>query len=307
MNRWTAYGWHLGMAMLAAVSVSSVSAETAVVDAPGGSMIVIPDGQTQIGSIRGTAEEQPVFEVFVDTFLLDRTPVTVAAFDAFVTDTGYQSEAERFGDSGVMDVKTGQWALIPGASWRFPLGPDGPAAGADHPVTHVSWHDADAFCTHHGKRLPREIEWEHAARAGSSETGEGVVYAFGNQLLREGDYLANIWTGVFPVLNTEEDGFLYTSPVGHYGETPIGLTDMAGNVWEWTADWRRSYADRDMPFTPHPGGERVQRGGSYLCDPNVCHGFRVSARSGSTPDSTLMHVGFRCAMDMTDHHKGVTP
>ena len=113
-------------------------------------------------------------------------------------------------------------------------------------------------------------------------------------------YHANTWNGTFPVRNTAADGFRLTSPVGHFGATPLGLTDMGGNVWEWTADWYRSYADRDAPFTPTPESERVQRGGSFLCHESYCHGYRVSARSHSTPETSLFHVGFRCAKDVEE-------
>ncbi len=255
-------------------------------------MVPFPAGETVIGSDKALADERPLFTRQMDAFSLDRSPVTVSAFRAFVETTGYQTEAERFGNAGVMQTGTGRWMLIDGASWAFPLGPDAPAAAPDHPVTQVSWNDAQAFCAWKDKRLPTEFEWEYAARFGQ---GDNPKYAFGDSYVRNGDFLANIWSGIFPVLNDRKDGFLYTSPVGHYGTTPQGLTDMAGNVWEWTDSWYRPYASLDRPFEPGPGAERVQRGGSFLCDPKFCHGFRVSARSHSTPDTALMHVGFRCA------------
>ena len=257
-------------------------------------MVAFDGGETQVGSMRGLASERPVMKRDVAPFKLDRSPVTVDAFRSFVADTGFTTEAETFGSAAVMQMTTGYWYLQEGATWEKPFGADGKTAPADHPVTQVSWNDANAYCAHYGKRLPTEIEWEHAARFGSE--GE-VAYAFGDAIVKEGTFLANVWTGVFPIINTEQDGFKFTNPVGHFGRTPAGLTDMAGNVWEWTSDWKRPYKDYDAEITVTKASEKIQRGGSFLCDANVCHGFRVSARQSSTPDSSLMHVGFRCAAD----------
>ena len=165
----------------------------------------------------------------------------------------------------------------------------------DHPVVHVSWNDAVAYATWADKRLPTEVEWEHAARGARDNRRP---YAWGDSLAEDGAYKANTWQGIFPVRNTVEDGYLYTSPVGAFGETPLGLTDMGGNVWEWTQNWFRPYADRNEPFSPTVQSEKAQRGGSFLCEPGWCHGYRVSARSHSTPETSLFHVGFRCVMDI---------
>lgn len=258
-------------------------------------MVHVPGGTTTIGSDDGLPHERPRFEATVAPFFLDRSPVTVAAFRAFVERTDYETEAERFGNAGVLDAAAGSWTMVDGASWQYPLGPSEPAAPDDHPVTQVSWHDAVAFCEAAGKRLPTEVEWEHAARGATNSPRR---YAWGDSLEDADGVHANTWTGTFPVRNTAADGFRTTSPVGHFGETPLGLTDMGGNVWEWTADWYRSYADRNTPFTPTATSERVQRGGSFLCHPSYCHGYRVSARSHSTPETSLFHVGFRCARDV---------
>jgi sulfatase modifying factor 1 len=193
------------------------------------------------------------------------------------------------------------WQLVPGATWHHPLGASGPAAPADHPVTQVAWNDAVAFCEAEGGRLPTEVEWEHAAR---NARNDRRPYAWGDSLVThdagsgghgEAHHHANTWNGTFPTENTGADGYELTSPVGVFGETDLGLTDLGGNVWEWTADWFRPYAERDEPFTPTPQSEKVQRGGSFLCHPSYCHGYRVSARSHATPESSLFHVGFRCA------------
>lgn len=258
-------------------------------------MILIPAGEAEIGSAKGDDNERPVHKRQINRFWLDKSPVTVGAFAAFVKETGFKTDAEKFGDSAVMQFGTGIWHLKKGASWHHPAGPNGDQAPEDHPVTHVSWQDADRYCKAQGKRLPTEFEWEHAARNGRNDP---VRYSFGDQVLEEGDYLANVWTGIFPVINTGADGFQTTSPVGHFGTTAIGLTDMAGNVWEWTDSWHTPYGTE--MGTPTAASEKVQRGGSFLCDANVCHGFRVSARGHATPDSSHMHVGFRCAKSASD-------
>lgn len=263
------------------------------VDVPAG-MVYVPGGVTRIGAEDGLPHELPVFETEVEPFLLDDHPVTVAQFRAFVEATGHVTEAERHGDAGVLDMEAGVWRLVRGASWQHPLGPDSPAARDDHPVTQVSWHDAVAYADWAGKRLPTEVEWEHAARAGRKP---GERYAWGDELVESGEHRANTWQGTFPAYNTGDDGFLLTSQVGAFGRTALGLTDMGGNVWEWTADWYRPYSERDRPFEPTPESEKAQRGGSFLCHESYCHGYRVSARSHSTPETSLFHVGFRCARD----------
>ncbi len=282
------------------------------VDVPEG-MVYVPGGATRIGveaeALRALMERQPPgarhmwgraatppFMAQVAPFLLDKHPVTVARFRRFVEATGYETQAEDFGDAGVLDERTGRWRLVSGATWRRPLGPGGPAAPDDHPVTQVSWNDAEAYCTWAGRRLPTEVEWEHAARGATNRRSycpwEGACDA--DARLRR----ANTWQGVFPVRNTAADGYRYTSPVGAFGETALGLTDMAGNVWEWAASWYRPYAERGAPFRPTPQSERVQRGGSFLC--NECGGYRVFSRSHATPETSLFQVGFRCARDASD-------
>jgi sulfatase modifying factor 1 len=257
-----------------------------------GDMIYVPGGVTLIGSEEGEAIEQPVFAAEVASFWLDASPVTVARFRAFVGRTGYETEAERFGNAGVL--VDGTWRLVDGADWRTPQGPGLPLAPDDHPVTQVSWHDAVTFCAAEGKRLPTELEWEHAARGARDGRSR---YAWGDALNEGGRTRANTWEGTFPVRNTAADGYAFTSPVGAFGATDLGLTDMGGNVWEWTDSWFRPYPDRDAPFTPTAASVRVQRGGSFLCNPGWCHGYRVSARGHATPETSLFHVGFRCAQD----------
>jgi sulfatase modifying factor 1 len=271
-------------------------------------MVYVAGGVVHVGSDDGAADERPVFAARVRPFFLDRHPVTVAEFRRFVELTGYVTDAERAGDGAVMDPHTGRWELVAGAAWPRPLGPDGPAAPDDHPVTQVSWNDAAAYARWAGRRLPTEVEWEHAAR-GAVDARER--YSWGDRLVVRGRHMAN--TGeLAPAGDTAvmddagaanhqhssgDDGYVLTSPVGAFGETRLGLTDMGGNVWEWTNSWYRPYGDRDAPFVPTPASERVQRGGSFLCSTDFCHGFRVSARSHSTPETSLFHVGFRTAAD----------
>lgn len=260
--------------------------------APPPGMVAVPGGQTQIGADDGMAGERPTFWVAVEPFFMDEHPVTVAEFRRFVEATGYRTQAETFGDAGVLDEQTKAWTLRKGANWRFPQGPNNPKAPDNHPVTQVSWNDAVAYARWAGKRLPTEIEWEHAARNGVNTR---FRYPFGNDLTApDGKPLANTWNGTFPNHDAVTDGFHYTSPVGYFGKTPLGLTDMTGNVWEWCADWKQDYADLVAGRAPENPTEKAQRGGSFLCEPGWCHGYRVSGRSFSTPETSLMHVGFRC-------------
>jgi sulfatase modifying factor 1 len=285
-----------GLAAGAGVQAHRRGTAPAGIIVPSG-MVYIPGGRTRIGAEDGAPTERPTFYADVASFLLDIHPVTVADYRRFVDAIGYVTQSERFGASGVFDVKSGTWELVDGASWRRPLGPSVPPAPDDHPVTQVSWNDAVAYCRWAGKRLPTEVEWEHAARGGRSD---GRRYAWGDALVVDGRYLANTWQGEFPHRNTAADGWVYTSPVGLFGKTPSGLTDMGGNVWQWCDDWFRPYAQRGSHYTPDAESAKVIRGGSYLCDPKVCHGFRVSARGHSTPETGLGHVGFRCARDAVD-------
>jgi formylglycine-generating enzyme len=221
-------------------------------------------------------------------FYLDVSPVTVAEFDSFVKKTGYVTEATRFGNAGVFDVRTGRWSLVDRADHQHPLGPAQPAAQPNHPVTQVSWRDAQAYARWAGKRLPTYQEWTWAAMNADAQWPHR--YAWGNDLLEQGEYRANVWQGAFPHYSVVEDGYQYTSPVGHYGKTPLGLTDVGGNVWQWCADWADPQAD-----TLSAQAEKLQYGGSFLCDKAVCHGYQVGNTAHATPETSLCHVGFRCA------------
>lgn len=240
-------------------------------------------------------EENPAHRVTLSPFAIDRHEVTVSRFGRFVAKTRYVTEAESFGWSGVFQVNTGEWTKVDGAHWRTPWGPKGPKPRPDHPVVHVSWKDADAFCRAEGGRLPTEAEWEFAARGGVA----GQTFPWGEELRPGGKPAANWWQGTFPYDPKVEDGFLQFAPVGRFKANGFGLYDMVGNVWEWTADWfsRDAYAKsapRD-PKGPATGAERVIRGGSWMCSENYCRNFRNAARSMSAPDSGLDNLGFRCA------------
>jgi sulfatase modifying factor 1 len=260
-------------------------------------MVYVPGGYTQIGSADGMDQEKPLFWVRVKPFLMDQHEVTVGQFRKFVQATRYQTQAEKFGNGGVFNDSTKAWGLATGASWQYPYGPAAGKAADNQPVAQVSWNDAQAYAKWAGKRLPNEIEWEHAARNGRNSR---MRYPFGDSLVTKGKALANTWNGTFPDFDKVTDGFHHAAPVGTFGPSPLGLKDMAGNLWEWCANYKVSYPDllRQVPPIVTPQTERAQRGGSFLCEPGWCHGYRVSGRSGSSPETSAMHVGFRCVQEL---------
>jgi len=167
----------------------------------------------------------------------------------------------------------------------------------DHPVVHVSWNDALAYCNWAGKRLPTEAEWEFAARGGL----EQKKYAWGDELLPNGQHYANIWQGQFPNENQGLDGYKGTAPARSFPPNDYGLYNVCGNIWEWCSDWFSStyhvHDTRENPKGIPNGTSKVIRGGSYLCHESYCNRYRVAARSSNTPDSSTGHMGFRCAKD----------
>jgi formylglycine-generating enzyme len=215
---------------------------------------------------------------------IDKTPVTVADFKKFIKETKYKTDAEKFGDAGVFDFKTGTWSLVKGANWEFPEGKNQPKAQSDHPVTQVSWQDTQIYCKWAGKRLPCKEEFDFAANNAEEEQ---KTYAWGENIIENGKYKVNFWQGSFPFFNTNEDGFLRTSPVGYFGANKLGLVDIGGNVWQWLAEWH-----------PEKPTEKMQGGGSFLCDPKICHGFKIGNTASTTPETSLMHVGFRCVKEI---------
>jgi formylglycine-generating enzyme required for sulfatase activity len=238
--------------------------------------------------------EGPARVVSVPPFRIDRCTVSNARFAEFVADSGYVTVAERTGVSFVFSGLLPQdfpetravasapwWRSVAGACWRHPEGPGSTLSGRErHPVVHVSWWDAEAFCAWAGLRLPSETEWEYAARGGLVR----ARFPWGDEISPAGEPRANVWQGEFPVHNTLEDGYLATAPVDAFPPNGYGLRHAVGNVWQWCADW---FSEAD--------GRRAMRGGSYLCHESYCFRFRVAARSGNTPDSSAGNVGFRCA------------
>ncbi len=259
-------------------------------------MVFINGGAFLMGGDKDMPEEAPVHQVTLKSFWMDARETTVAEFAKFVAATGYQTEAEKFGWSGVFDVKTGEWGRVDGADWRHPEGARSEAR-PDEPVCQVSWNDAAAYAKWAGKRLPTEAEWEYAARGGLV----GKRYAWGDELRPGGRPVANWWQGRFPERDTGEDGYTTRAPVGKFEPNGYGLYDVGGNVWEWCADWfdAEYYARSSVsnPIGPEAGVERVIRGGSWMCSENFCSNYRVAARSHATPDSGLNNLGFRCASD----------
>jgi len=306
-------------------------------------MVVIPKGILSMGGDNEQAShnEYPKHKVEIDAFYMDETEVTNNQFAQFVKETNYISVAEREIDweelkkelppstprphdsiispGALVFVPTAQpvslhnpqawWIWTIGANWKHPNGPASNLEGiGNHPVVHVAWEDASAYCKWAGKRLPTEAEWEWAARGGK----ENQIYPWGNESVNEGKTKANFYQGLFPYENTKKDGYETTSPVKTYAPNGYGLYDMSGNVWEWCADWfdteyygrkaskisqasgpRKSFNPM-MPFQK----ERVIRGGSFLCNDSYCSGYRNARRMGSTMDTGLNHTGFRCVRDL---------
>nr|WP_277813218.1 formylglycine-generating enzyme family protein [Haloferax sp. ATB1] len=284
-------------------------------------MVRLDSGQFRMGtdSEVGFPEdgEGPTRDVIVDSFYVDQHAVTNAEFLSFVRETGYTTDAERYGWSFVFEdfvtdgnrshviqnvVDTSWWVAVQGANWFRPTGPSSTIIDEGlltHPVTHVSWNDAVAYAEWTGKRLLTEAEWEFAARGGL----ENKRYPWGDDITPGGEHRCNIWQGSFPDQNTAEDGYLRTAPVDEFRPNHYGLYNVAGNVWEWCADWfSPDYHTTDgysrmNPTGPNSGTHRVMRGGSYLCHRSWCNRYRVAARSKNTPDSSAGNVGFRLAVD----------
>ena len=295
-------------------------------------MVWIPAGKFTMGATDGQNDEGPLHDVKIAGFWMDKTEVTNEQFEKFVKATGYVTIAERKPDAklfpGVPEDKlvpgsivfTPQpdttdlsdhmqwWSYVPGASWQHPEGANSTISGRmKHPVVQVCWDDAVAYCQWAGKRLPSEAEWECAARGGVNH----AHFVWGNDANPGGRWMMNNWQGRFPNEDRREDGFAGPAPVASFPPNGYGLYDMAGNVWEWCADWYLPdyYAKSphenphgpDTSFDPNEPGvwKRVTRGGSWMCSDLYCKGYRPSARMKTSPDTGLQHTGFRCAKDGT--------
>jgi len=285
-------------------------------------MVHVPAGTFLMGSEDFYPEERPVRSVEVDGFWIDEHPVTVAEFRRFVKATGHVTWAERapaaadYPDAdpellvpgslvfkksaGTVDLRDFRnwWDWAPGADWRHPEGPASNVGGRElHPVTHVAYADAVAYAEWAGKELPSEAEWEYAARGGL----DGATYTWGDEFAPKGRMMANTWQGEFPWQNLRTDGYEGTSPVERFPPNGFGLYDMAGNVWEWTADdfvqngHRPCCApQRDVGSERFP--RKVIKGGSHLCAPNYCLRYRPAARQSESVDTSTGHIGFRCVI-----------
>ena len=260
-------------------------------------MIFIKGGKFNFGSDTGLEREKPEREVIIQSFFIDKNLVTVEDFRRFVNESNYITEAEVFGNAIVFDDSINTWQLIDGANWEYPLGKLKTVALDNHPVTQVSWNDALAYCNFCDKTLPNEVQWEYAA----SERGQkkNQLFYWGNDLIINNQYMCNTWASGYPNTIGFQDGFKYTSPIAYYPANSLGIYDMAGNVWEWCYNWHLPYEGNSQVFPDELQG-KAQRGGSFLCNPNYCHGFRLSARSATSPESSLFHVGFRCVKNITN-------
>ena len=254
-------------------------------------MVYFKGGKIKIGSNTGIQNEQPVFEMEIAPFFLDKNLVSVADFRLFVEKTNYKTEADKFGDSGVYSFDLGRWELLKGANWEYPLGTSKPKALPNHPVTHVSWNDAKVYADWLGKRLPTEFEWEFAAKNGRNN---GSKYAWGDSLVIGGKYYANVWQGASVTDRNVLDGYLLTSPVGFYGETELGLTDMGGNVWQWCDN---VYGLYPVDLNTNTGDPKIRttKGGSFMFDSARESSFTTTFRGKNSIDTSLFNTGFRCA------------
>ena len=283
-------------------------------DAPHPGMAWVPGGSFEFGDTT-YPEELPIRKTSVTGFWMDRTEVTNDEFAAFIKATGYITVAERAVDQkshpdlppdmqkpgAVVFVipkdaggDIGQWwRYVPGANWRHPGGPDTSIDGrGSFPVVTVTFDDAQAYAKWKGHILPGEAQWEWAAQGGA---GQAKAAQDHQQPLQ-----ANTWQGLFPMVNSGDDGFVGLAPVGCYAPNALGLFDMIGNVWELTADaYTSSHAQASavppdqLPLRPGGAPGRVIKGGSFLCAPNYCMRYRSGSRQPQEEDLGASHLGFR--------------
>jgi sulfatase modifying factor 1 len=255
-------------------------------------MVFFEGGKIIIGAKNDYPDQAPPHECEIKPFYIDKHLVTVSEFRKFVESTGFETDAEKFGNAGVYHLRKKRWFLINGATWEYPQGPDKPKAKDNHPVTQVSWRDAMAYCQWAKKRLPTEYEWEYAAKCGKNTNKK---YAWGDKIYKNGEFHANIWQGD---LQTKQggDGYIFTSPVGAFGPNDCGLTDMGGNVWEWCQNTYKAYPGNNMNRMPNPQIKAI-RGGSFFYDEAGKESFTTTFRGKNTTETSLFNMGFRCAKD----------
>lgn len=338
----------LALVLLLILSYFLLTRESKSSDHPG--MVFIPGGEFLMGSNSKLAKpnEKPAHTVMVNAFWMDQTDVTNAQFAEFVRATGYVTTAEQKPDWETLKVQLAPdtpkpsddklipgamvfvgtsepvplddnarwWQFVPGADWRHPQGPGSSIVGKEnHPVVQVSFEDALAYAHWVGKRLPTEAEWEFAARGGIAQAN----YNWGDEFKPHGKTMANTFAGeIFPVVAASYKNKIGTSAVASYPPNGYQLYDMAGNVWQWVADWYRADAfqlaanqnkrynprgpndsyDPDDAYAPAQAPKRVIRGGSFLCDETFCSSYRPSARRGVDPFNPMSHIGFRLVKDV---------
>ena len=294
----------------AAAAVSSVAIPAAAQVASRAEAVLIKGGRSFVGAndpVIPADGEGPERPVKLNDFLLEPCTVTVERFAQFVAATGYRTQAEQFGWSSVfvggrngpgqaVGAGLSWWHRVDGASWQHPEGPGSSVAErTDHPVTHVSVVDAEAFARWAGGRLPSEAEWEHAARGGAQRRR----FPWGDEEPDDEQIFCNIWQGQFPRLNSGRDGYEGTAPARSFAPNALGLYNMVGNVWEWTAEPFRirsvSLKARERNDMARQHGERLLKGGSFLCHKSYCFRYRIAARMGLSADSSASNVGFRLA------------
>lgn len=263
-------------------------------------IVTIQGGEFHMGSNEGEPDEKPMHSISISSFKIGKYEVTVKEFAAFVQATGYETTAETEGSSNIF---TGEWKEMKGVSWRDDeTGKRRPPEAYNHPVVHISWTDATAYCGWlsriSGKtyRLPTEAEWEYAAGNGGPHT----KYSWGNNLPESSKRAGNVadetthpkfggWTEKFTGYN---DGYFFSAPVGSFAANDLGLYDMSGNVWEWCGDWYGDYnsASQTNPVGPASGESRVIRGGCWEFKPALS---RVAYRNLGSPDVSQGTCGFR--------------
>ncbi len=306
-------GWaHMDLTVPASLAASRTCSVPAGDPAHPG-MVWVPAGSFTMGAEYAYREEGPAHTEELSGFWMDQGEVTNAQFAAFVEATGYLTLAERGisapdqpnvstpgsavfkppSTEGAPDPYATWWQFVEDANWRNPEGPGSSLAGLEqHPVVHIAYEDARAYADWKGHALPTEEQFEYAAQTSVQRDAPGA-------------FKSNTWQGFFPYQNDPLDGYTGTAPTGCYGANALGLYDLIGNVWEWTAS--PYYLGHDFSakeaypegYDPAQPGEAVAviKGGSYLCAPNYCMRYRPEARQGQSKGLGTSHIGFRTVLN----------